>query len=439
MFRKNLAAAPQAHRTLAPFDDAADQDTADIVFFGKKATLVNHKDLIQELLVEKAQQFRKGPLLSVNARPLLGNGLLTGPNDLNKRQRRVISPIFAHKKVAEYAPIVTDYTRRRIQSWENRTAIDVPAEMTAIALGIIGDMLLSTDLLQASDDVGNAITTLMNFAVDEQRAPLRAILSAPRALPALLFLNRTLYRRIEERRKNGQGEAGDEADLLSRLLFATDDTTSTPYMNDRLIRDETMTLFLAGLETVAMGLTWTLFLLASHPEAAQRAQDEIDITLGNRPVPELSDLPRLLYTQQIFKESLRLYPPAYIVARQALEPVTLGSRSVRRGDVIFVSPYVQHRRPAHFPDPLDFNPDRWENPDAERLLPHRYAFMPFGGGPRVCVGGHFAMMESHLILTIILRNVNLTLLANHPPVEPEPLFTLRPRNGLSLMVTKRNA
>ena len=438
MFRRHFYAPNHAHRTLAPFDAAADQDIADIVFFGKKSVLVNHGGLIQELLVTKAQAFRKGPLLSVNARPLLGEGLLTGPNDLNKRQRRVISPVFAHKKVAEYTPIVTDYTRRRISLWTSGAAIDVPAEMTAITLGIIGEMLLSADLLQNSADVGDAITTLMNFAIDEQRAPFRALLSAPRALPALLFLNRTLYQRIKERRKNGVGEAGDEADLLSRLLFATDDATGAPYMSDKLIRDETMTLFLAGLETVAMGLTWTLFLLASHPETADRVRAEVDSTLANRRIPDLSDLPRLPYLQQIFKEALRLYPPAYIVARQALETVTIGARQLKKGTVVFASPYVQHRRPTHFPDPLTFDPNRWANPDAERMLPHRYAFMPFGGGPRVCVGGHFAMMETHLILATILRNVDMSLLPDHPPVEPEPLFTLRPRHGLKLTTVRRS-
>ena len=438
MFRRHSSDSPQTHRTLAPFDAAADQDIADIVFFGKKSVLVNHGDLIQELLVTKAQSFRKGPLLSVNAKPLLGEGLLTGPNDLNKRQRRVISPVFAHKKVAEYAPIVTDYTRRRVGSWSNGAVIDVPAETTAITLGIIGEMLLSADLLDNSADVGDAITTLMNFAIDEQRAPFRALLSAPRALPALLLLNRTLYQRITERRKNGAGEAGDEADLLSRLLFATDDATGGPYMSDKLIRDEAMTLFLAGLETVAMGLTWSLFLLASHPAVADKACAEIDTALGDRRNPELSDLPNLPYLQQIFKEALRLYPPAYIVARQALETVTIGARQLKKGTVVFASPYVQHRRPAHFPHPLQFDPERWTNPEAERLLPHRYAFMPFGGGPRVCVGGHFAMMESHLILATILRHVGLSLLPHHPPVDPEPLFTLRPRHGLSLKVMPRD-
>jgi cytochrome P450 len=437
MLRNPFADSSHSHRTLAPFDAAADQDIADIIFFGKKVTLVNQGDLIHELLVEKAQQFRKGPLLSVNAKPLLGDGLLTGSNDLNKRQRRVISPMFAHKKVADYAPIVTAYAHRQIQSWREGAVLDIPAEMTAITLGIIGEMLLSADLLDTSHDVGNAITTLMNFAIDEQRAPLRAVLSLPRALRALLFLNRTLYRRIEERRKNSEGEAGDEADMLSRLLFATDEATGGPYMSDKLIRDEAMTLFLAGLEAVAMGLTWTLLLLATHPEVADRVRNEVDAALGDRSVPDLSDLPRLPYLQQVFKESLRFYPPAYIVARQALEPVTLGSRRFRKGDVFFASPYVQHRRPAHFPDPLKFDPDRWENPDAERLLPHRYAFMPFGGGPRICIGGHFGMMEVHLILATILRSVDLALLPNHAPVEMEPLFTLRPRNGLSMTVVRR--
>jgi cytochrome P450 len=347
--------------------------------------------------------------------------------------------MFAHKKVADYAPIVTDYAQRRIQSWTEGAALDIPAEMTAIALGIIGEMLLSADLLDTSEDVGNAITTLMNFAIDEQRAPLRAVFSLPRALPALLFLNRTLYQRIEERRKNGEGEAGDEADMLSRLLFATDEETGKPYMSDRLIRDEAMTIFLAGLEAVAMGLTWTLLLLATHPEVAQRLRDEVDKALGERLSPDLSDLPRLPYLQQVFKESLRFYPPAYIVARQALETVTIGDRQFKKGDVFFASPYVQHRLPAHFPDPLRFDPDRWENPDAERLLPHRYAFMPFGGGPRICIGGHFGMMEVHLILAAIVRSVDLTLPPDHPPVEMEPLFTLRPRNGLSLLVERRSA
>jgi cytochrome P450 len=438
MSRKSFAKSSQAHRTLAPFDDAADQDIAEISFFGKQAILVNRSDLIQELLVDKASAFRKGPLLSVNAKPLLGEGLLTGPNDLNKRQRRVISPAFAHKKMAGYAPIVSTYTQRRVLSWQNEEVMDIPAETTAITLGIIGEMLLSANLLETSEDVGDAITTLMNFALDEQRAPLRAILSIPRALPALLFLNRTLYQRIEERRK-AKGDNGDEADLLSRLLFATDDDTGEPYMSDRLIRDETMTLFLAGLETVAMSLTWSLFLLASHPEVAQQARKEIDTVLKNRSFPELTDLPRLPSVLQIFKEALRLYPPAYVVARQALEPVMLGSHSFKKGDVFVASPYVQHRRPAHYPDPLKFDPDRWASPDAERRLPNRWAFMPFGGGPRVCIGGHFALMEGHLILATILRNVDLSLPPHHPPVDPEPLFTLRPRHGLSLRITQRHA
>ncbi|MBC8102603.1 MAG: cytochrome P450 [Cytophagales bacterium] len=437
MFQQLIPATLHDRCSLAPFEEAAHADSAEIVFFGRKTLLVNHPDLIHELLVEKATAFRKGPLLSVNARPLLGKGLLTGPNDLNRRQRRVISPAFAHKKVAEYAPIIARYAQQRVAGWREDAPVDVPTEMTAITLGIIGELLLSVDLLGASEGVGEAITILMNFAIDQQRAPVRAVLSAGPTLRALLFINRTLYQRIEQRRRRGTGASGGEADLLSRLLFATDDVTGGAYMSDKLVRDEAMTLFLGGLETVAMGLTWSLFLLAAHPHTADRAHAEVDAVLGERQVADLGDLEQLPYLQGVFKEALRLYPPAYIIARQALLPVMLGGRRLRRGQVVFASPYVQHRREENFSRPLQFDPLRWQDPDAERQLPHRYAFMPFGGGPRVCVGGHFAYMESHLILATVLRQVRLSLVPGQKAPVPEPLFTLRPRDGLILQGKRR--
>ena len=432
----SLRTAAATEFTVAPFDAARTADIADIRFFGAASVLVNRVEWAHEVLVEKASSFRKGPLLSVAAKPLIGEGLLSGPNELNRRQRRVISPAFAHRKIVDYAETVTRYTASRIATWRDGHMMDAAQEMIAITLGVMGELLLSADLLGASEDVGKAITILMRFAIDEHAAPLRAIRTAPRALKALFFLNRTLYRRIDERRRAGDETKALEADLLSLLLFTRDESTGGPYMSDKLIRDETMTLFLAGLETVAMGLTWSLYVLDQYPKIRKRAVAEVDSVLTGR-VPTPEDLPRLPYTLAVFKESMRLYPPVYIVARQALEPVQIGDRLLRRGEVVLVSPYVQHRQPAHFPDPLRFDPERWSDADAEKRLPSRYAYMPFGTGPRVCVGGHFAMMESHLILALLLQRVILRRTDGEKCVELEPLFTLRPRGGLPMSIQTR--
>jgi cytochrome P450 len=452
-------------RTLAPFEDAAAEEIAEIRFFGRPAVLVNRVDWIHDVLVRQAVAFRKGPLLSVIAKPLLGNGLLTGPNDLNRRQRRVISPAFAHRRVADYAVTVTDYAERVTGGWRDGQTVDVADEMVALTLGIIGQMLLSEDLLDAASTAGPAITTLMRFAIDAQQSPWAALRSVPRTLAALRLLNRLLYRGMATRRRAGP-EGADEADLLARILFARDDETGGPYMSDRLVRDETMTLFLAGLEAVAMALTWSLHALDLHPDIAERARAQVDAALGGRTVPTMDDLANMPFVLQVFKETLRLYSPAYVVARQALEPVTIGPRRLRRGEVVFVSPYLLHRRAENFAEPLRFDPDRWADPDAERKLPSRYAYLPFGAGPRVCIGGHFAMLEGHLVLASIIRRFNLKhaaadiavgggrrfdavghgasvtsadgTTASPRTVEPEPLFTLRPRGGLPMVVRRRD-
>ncbi len=418
-------------RSLAAFDAARCYDRVRVRFWGREVVLVNRTEDIHAVLVERAEDFRKGPVLSVNAKPLLGNGLLTGDNARNRRQRRLISPAFAHKRVLEYAPVVVRWTERQQALWPDGAVVDAPQEMLAITLGIIGELLLSADLLTSARGVGNALATLMNFAVDEMRAPWRAVMALPRALRALLFLNRTVYRHIDARREQGDAEA----DLLARLLFARDEEGQG--MGERLVRDETMTLFLAGLETVAVALFWSLYLLDRHPDIRERLEAEVDAALAGRP-PTVDDLPRLPYALQVFKESMRLYPPAYIVARQALRPVEVGDMALPAGTVVFASPYVRHRDPAHFPDPDKFDPDRWADPDAEKRLP-RYAFLPFGSGPRVCVGGHFALLEAHLILAALVQRVRFTRVPGHEEVRPEPLFTLRPAGRVPMRVIRRGA
>lgn len=424
-----LARPDAPDRTLAAFDAVAGEDIARTWFWNHEATVVNRDEYIHTVLVERASDFRKGPLLSVNAKPLLGNGLLTGDNAFNKRQRRFIAPGFAHKKVAGYAAVVARRATGQLDSWGSGAVVDVDKEMLAITLAVMGDLLFSADLIGESENIGRAITTLMHFAIDELRAPWRAAVAVPRALRALVFLNQTLNRRIAARRRDGD----EEADLLALLLSAKGDD-GTLAMDDKLVRAETMTLFLAGLETVAAALTWSLTLLAMHPDVYARVQAEVDA----RPAAPstAADLCALPYTLQVFKESLRLFPPAYIVARQALRAVPVGPYTLGRGTVVFVSPYLLHRRAAYFPDPGRFDPDRWADADAEKNLPSRYAFMPFGAGPRVCVGGHFAFLEAHLILAHVLRGFDLSLVPGQS-ITPCPLFTLRPARPVRMKVTRR--
>ena len=417
-------------RTLAAFDEAGGEDLARIRFWNQDIVLVNREEWIHAVLVEQADSFCKGPLLTRNARPLLGNGLLTSNNDLNRTQRRTVSPPFAHRRVAEYASMVAEYTDRQTADWEDGATLDIPAEMLAITLGVIGRMLMGEDLLDKANTVGTAIPILMNFAIDQLRAPLRAVAALPTALHALVALNRTLSRRISDRRASGRPEDAAEADVLALLLWGSGG--QIPPMSDRLVRDETMTLFLAGLETVAIALTWTLYLLATHPDAYARVRAEVDALPGPA---EAEDLPALPYTLQVYKEAMRLYPPVYIVARQAVCDIEIGPHRLLRGAVVFVSAYVRHRRPELFPDPLAFDPERWAAPDAERKLP-RYAYLPFGGGPHVCIGGHFALMEGHLVLARLARSFIFELSPGQTVV-PEPLFTLRPRNGLRMTARRR--
>jgi cytochrome P450 len=426
------AAAYDWNRSLAAFDAAAGEDMARIRFWNQDIFLVNKEEWIHSLLVEQADAFRKGPLLTRNARPVLGNGLLTSDNALNRTQRRIISPMFAHRKVGEYAGLIGDETQRRIRGWRDAETLDIPAEMLAVTLAVMGRMLLGEDLLSSANEIGRAIPVLMNFAIDQLRSPLRAVVALPAALRALLTLNRTLHRRIQVRRAAGRPDDAAEADLLHALLFGH--SADAEPMVDGLVRDETMTLFLAGLETVALAVAWSLYLLATHPEAYARVREEAS-SLDHEPT--LADLPVLPYTLSVYKEAMRLYPPVYVVAREALREVVIGPHLLPSGAHVFVSAYVRHRRPELFAEPLRFEPERWLAPDAERALP-RYAYLPFGGGPHVCVGGHFALMEGQLMLAHLARAVTCDL-APGQKIVPEPLFTLRPRNGLRMIVRANSA
>lgn len=415
--------------------DAATRDISRFRFSGRSVVYVNALPLVHEVLTARAGDFHKGPALSVFARPLLGDGLLTSEDDLHRRQRRLIAPVFGPRRVAGYADGMVALAERAQSGWDDGQEIDVARAMMRLTLAVAAKTLFSADVETEADALGRALATTMRFTVDRIRAPIR--LPSARIFPwqrgvrdAFLLLDNTIYRMIDERRAGGS--AGD--DLLSLLLEARDEDDGSG-MDDRQVRDEAMTIFLAGHETTANALAWTWYLLARHPEAYRRVQREADAALGGRP-PTLDDLARLPYALQVFKEAMRLYPPAYGLVRQAVRDTEIGGRHVPRRAIVLISPYWLHRRADLFPDPERFDPDRF-TPEAERALP-RYAYLPFGGGPRLCIGNHFALMEGHLLLAALAQRVTFTLAPRQRlPVQSDPLITLRPKHGIRMIVRRR--
>lgn len=416
----------------------ATEEIAGFRFAGRSVVLVNDPALVGEVLTARAEDFHKGPGLSVFARPLLGDGLLTSEDDFHRRQRRLIAPVFLPRRVAAYADGMASLAERAQAGWTDGGEVDIAREMMRLTLAIVGRTLFGMDVREGqADDLGEALATVMRFAVDRMRAPIR--LPAARLLPwqndvavAFARLDKTIYGLIADRRNSG--ETGD--DLLSLLLGARDEDDGSG-MTDRQIRDESMTIFLAGHETTANALAWTWYLLAQHEDVYARVQREVDDALGGR-TPTYDDLARLPTTLQVLKESMRLYPPAYALVRQAIRDTEIGGWRVPNGVIVLISPYLLHRRAELFPDPERFDPDRF-TPEAERSLP-RHAFLPFGGGARICIGNHFALMEGQIVLAALVQRVRFTLApGRRVPVEPEPLITLRPRNGIRLIVARRPA
>jgi cytochrome P450 len=325
------------------------------------------------------------------------------------------------------------YAEQMQGAWADGQTLNIASEMMRLTLQIVGKTLFDTDVLGKAEEVGDALTTAMHGF----NAEVNALVHIPRTWPtpanrrnreAARRLDAIIYRIIAERRRSGE----DRGDLLSMLLHAQDEDDGS-FMTDTQVRDEAMTLFLAGHETTANALAWSWHLLAQHPDVYARVREEADGVLGGR-TPTFADLPELAYTLQVFKETMRLYPPAHTIGRQATRPVELGGYELAAGSVVLISPYVMHRRPDYFPDPERFDPERF-TPEAEERLP-RFAYMPFGGGPRICIGNHFALMEGHLLLAALAQRVTFELVPRQR-IEPEPLITLRPKRAISMVVRRR--
>lgn len=392
---------------------------------------ISHPDAIRDVLVTHQNKFKKSRMLE-RARVLLGDGLLTSEGEHHRRQRRLVQPAFHRDRLAGYGAVMVDRTAVVRDQWQSGQAFDVLQEMMRLTLAIVAKTLFSTDVDSEADDIHAALSEvfglfeiiLMPFSEILEKLPLPSVRRFKRARRRL---DETIYRLIAERRAHPR----DSGDLLSMLLLAQDDEGSGG-MSDTQVRDEALTLFLAGHETTANALTWAWYLLSQNPEAEAAFHAELDRVLAGR-LPSFEDLPQLRYTESVFAEALRMFPPAWGIGRRALEDFSVGEFVIPARSVVLMSPYVVHRDPRWFPDPLVFRPERWLEEHPTRP---KFAYFPFGGGARVCIGERFAWMEGTLLLAAIGQRWRLRLEPGHR-VETHARITLRPKFGMRMIAERR--
>jgi cytochrome P450 len=414
---------------------AADGDVVRLRIPRTDAYLLNHPDLVRDVLVTDHRAFHKGPTIQA-ARMLLGESLLTTEEEVHRRQRRLIQPLFHHERIASYAAAMTRRADRVATTWRAGESIDVHAEMGRLTLAIVGEALFGTDVDDdRSAEVRRALTDALAM-FDRMYSPVFRLLTR---LPTPAMRR---YRRIEadlrgaidamivRRRADGASRVGGAAeggrdDLLSLLLRAREGDAR---MTDGQVRDEALTLFLAGHETTANALAWTWWWLDRAPDAQAALHAELDEVLGDRP-PTMEDLSRLPVTEAVLSESIRLRPPAWAIGRRAIAEHRAGDVTIPAGAVVVVSPWLLHHDDRWWPEPDAFRLDRW-TPEAKAERP-RGAYLPFGAGPRVCIGEPFAWMEGVLVLATIARRWRLRLDPG-TAVEMQAVVTLRPRSGIRM-------
>ena len=410
-------------------------DVVSFVVNGVRFAILNHPHYVRDVLVTRHRLFHKGIGLE-RARMLLGNGLLTSEDDEHRRQRRLIQPAFHRERVASYAATMVDHAERRQARWHDGEQLDLAREMGALTLAIAGRTLFDADVERDEAHIGQAVTAALssfNFAVLPfgHRLAQLPIPPARRFHRARTTLDAIIYRLIASRR--AQGATG--RDVLSLLVAARDEEGDGSGMSDEQIRDETVTLLLAGHETTANALAWTWHLLAAHPDADERLQHELDDSLGERPATA-DDLPRLPFARAVIAESLRLFPPAYILGRRAMVDYDVPGTGyvLPARTVVLLSQYLLHRDARFWDEPERFAPERWlGGADVPR---DRYAYFPFSAGPRICIGESFAWTEAVLVLATVARRWRFDPAAS-TPIRLHPTVTLRPRNGLRMIARSR--
>ena len=401
--------------------------------------LVNHPELIQEVLVTNHQ--RVGRWRNVEAmKYLMGDGLVTSDDPIHLRQRRLMQPVFRQQLIESYAQTMIEYAEERSESWKDGNRVNMEREMRDLTLNIVAKTLFGIELLDEVRRIGAAFelsNTYMSTRFNQyermrawyHRLPLPLTL---RFKTQLGYLNRLVEGLISQRKST----VDQRFDLLAALLDIKDDEAAGPNvepMTEQQVRDEIVTMFAVGHETVTVALTWAWYLLSTHPHAQAELQAELDTVLAGRP-PALEDLPHLAFTEKVFREAIRLYPPIWRMGRVALEPLELAGYEIPAGAMICLPTMIIHRDPRFYDNPAEFRPERWTPAFQDGL--HRFAYFPFGGGPRLCIGEGFAWMEAKLILATLAQSWSV----RHDPTHKVaylPLISLRPKNGMPLFLTRR--
>ena len=427
---------PEFNRDMFGFIERCRRDYGDVVrmrFLYLTAHFVYNPADIEYVLVTNAKNFIKSRSLRTPFfRRLVGNGLLTSEGEVWKRQRRLAQPAFHRQRISAYADVMVEYASRMIKSWRAGETRDIHRDMMRLTLEVVVKTLFNTDVSGEADKVGQVLSQMAKpFAsqatlkwILDNRLPTSTHRSFNRAAREI---DEIVYRLIAERRSSGS----DEGDLLSMLVAAHDEDGSR--MNDKQLRDEVMTIFLAGHETTALTLSWAWYLLAENPVAEATFHAELDEVLGHR-LPTVDDLARLKFTEMIAKESMRLYPPAYALGREAIEECEIGGYRVPAGAQVFMFQWATQRDPRFFAEPDAFRPERWTD-EFSSTLP-KFAYFPFGGGPRACIGNYFAMMEIVMLLATIGQRFRFSLVPDHA-VTLMPAMSLRPANGIKVNVQHR--
>ena len=398
--------------------------------------LLSHPDHAEYVLVKNNRNFIKSRYFRREL-SFLGQGLLNSEGELWRRQRRLAQPAFHKRRVGAYGQVMISHAEQMLATWRNGEVRDVHQEIRRLTLGIVAEVLFGAEKDKA-EEVGEVLGWVDKHTnrLEEQGSAMvvRFLLGnfpTPNNLrfrKGIRRLDQIIYGLIGERRENGK----DTGDLLSMLLHFREEGGGG--ISDKQLRDEVLTLLLAGHETTTLALSWTLYLLYQHPEVEAKLLEELQEVLGDR-TPIIDDLPRLTYAEMVIKESMRLYPPAWGVSRETIAECEIGGYRVPAGTQLLIFLWAMHRDPRHFQDPEAFDPGRWESRLAKRVP--KYAYLPFGAGPRICIGGSFAMAEAILLLATIAREFRLELVPEQRRVIPQPSTTLRPKGGIRMFLRRR--